>query len=134
MTNYNFFWKEILQTQYVQCDRFVLIIRTQNIINDLKNLENLFDFSNLDENHELFRNKNITVFGKFETGTPKNIWIDEFIALRIKASLFECNDTNTNNLRVFLNFLQNTITSKNIKNVYMIVIIKKIVIIIFLVH
>ena len=31
---------------------------TKDIIKDLKNLENIFDFSNLDENHELFGNKN----------------------------------------------------------------------------
>ena len=36
------------------CDSFVLRIRTQNLINDLKDTEILFDFSNLNENHELF--------------------------------------------------------------------------------
>ena len=29
-------------------------MKTQNIIKDLKTLEDIFDFSNLDENHELF--------------------------------------------------------------------------------
>ena len=42
----------------MDCDSFVLSIETQHIINDLKNLEDLFDFSNLNENHELFSNKN----------------------------------------------------------------------------
>ena len=36
------------------CDSFVLGIRTQNLINDLKDTEILFDFNNLNENHELF--------------------------------------------------------------------------------
>ena len=39
-------------------DSFVLSVNTKDIIKKLKNLENLFDFSNLNENHELFSNKN----------------------------------------------------------------------------
>ena len=39
------------------CDSFVLCFETQNTVNDLKNLERLFDFSNLDENHELITYK-----------------------------------------------------------------------------
>ena len=41
----------------MDCDSFALIIRTQNIFNDFKNLENLFDVSNMDKNHELFTNE-----------------------------------------------------------------------------
>ena len=41
----------------------ILSMQTQNIIKDLKKLEDLFDFSNLDEKHELFtdRNKKVLV-------------------------------------------------------------------------
>ena len=53
-----YFRQESIQLHYMDCDSFVLSIETQNIINDLKNLEDLFDFSNLDKNHELFSNKN----------------------------------------------------------------------------
>ena len=35
-------------------DSSVLSVNTKDIIKDLKNLENFFDFSNLNENHELF--------------------------------------------------------------------------------
>ena len=42
----------------MDCDSFVLSIETQNIIIDLKNLEDLFDFSNLNDNDELCSNKN----------------------------------------------------------------------------
>ena len=35
-------------------DNFVLSMKTENIIKDLKNLEDMFLFSNLDENHEPF--------------------------------------------------------------------------------
>ena len=59
-------------------DSFVLSVNTNDIMKDLKNLEDFFDFSNLDENHELFSNKNKKVLGKFKIETPKNIWIDEF--------------------------------------------------------
>ena len=38
-------------------DSFVLSLNTKDIIKDLKNLENIFDFSNLDENHEVFSKK-----------------------------------------------------------------------------
>ena len=44
-------------------DNFVLNVNTKDIIKDLKNLEDIFDFSNLDKNHELFSNKNKKVIG-----------------------------------------------------------------------
>ena len=87
-----YFGQENIQLHYMDCDSFVLSIETENIINDLKNLEDLFDFSNLDENHELFSNKNKKFVGKFKIETPKNIWIDEFIALRSKMYVFKCED------------------------------------------
>ena len=64
----------------MDCDSFVLSIKTENIIKDLKNLEDSFDFSNLDVNHELFSNKNRKDIGKFKIETSKVFWIDEFIA------------------------------------------------------
>ena len=68
----------------------ILSMKTENIIKDLKNLENIFDFSNLDKNHELFSEKNKKIIGKFKIETPKNIWIDEFVCLRSKAYSFKC--------------------------------------------
>ena len=38
-------------------DSFVLSVNTKDIIKNLKNLEMIFDFSNLDKNHELFSKK-----------------------------------------------------------------------------
>ena len=72
----------------MDCDSFVLSIKSLNIIKDLKNLEDIFDFSNIDENHELYSEKNKKVLGKFKIETPKNIFIDEFIALRNKMYAF----------------------------------------------
>ena len=57
-----------------------------------KILEDLCDSSNLDENHELFSNKNKKVIGKFKIETPKNVWIDKLIFLRSKAYSFNCKD------------------------------------------
>ena len=54
----HYFGHENLKLHYMDCDSFVLSIETQNIINDLKNLEDLLEFSSLDENHQLFSNKN----------------------------------------------------------------------------
>ena len=95
----SYFEQENIQLHYMDCDSFVLSIETQNIINDLKNLEDLFDFSNLDKNHELFSNKNKKVVGKFKIETPKNIWIDEFIALRSKCYAFKCGNDSKNKLK-----------------------------------
>ena len=53
-----YFGQEKIQLHFMDCDSFVLSIETENIINNLKNLGDLFDFSNLDKNHELFSNKN----------------------------------------------------------------------------
>ena len=64
-------------------------MNTNDIIKDLKNLEDVIDFSNLDDNHELFSNKNKKVIGKFKFETPKNIWIDELICLRGKMYAFK---------------------------------------------
>ena len=94
-----YFGQENIQLHYMDCDSFVLSIETQNIINDLKNLEDLFDFSNLNKNHDLFSNKNKKVVGKFKIETPKNIWIDEFVALRSKCYAFKCGDDSKNKLK-----------------------------------
>ena len=91
-----YFGQENLQLHYIDTDGMMLSMKTQNIINDLKKLEDIFDFSNLDENHELYSNKNKKVIGKFRIETPKNIWIDEFVALRSKMYAFRCWDESKN--------------------------------------
>ena len=73
-------------------DSFVLSVKTKDFIKDLKNLEDLFDFSNLEKNHELFSNKNKKVIGFFKIETPRSIWIDQFVCLRSKIFAFKCGD------------------------------------------
>ena len=40
-----FFGMEKIQLHYVDTDSFILSVRTKDLIKDLKNLENIFDFS-----------------------------------------------------------------------------------------
>ena len=47
------------------------------IIKDLLNLKDLFDFINLNKDHELLSNKNKKMVAEFKSETPKNIWTDE---------------------------------------------------------
>ena len=61
------FWTRKYTLAFMDTDSFVLKINTEDIIEDLKHLADIFDFSNLDENHELFNNKNEKVIGKFKS-------------------------------------------------------------------
>ena len=53
-----YFGEKIIELHYMDTDSFVLSIISSNIIKDLKIDKNLLDFSSLNKNHELFRNKN----------------------------------------------------------------------------
>ena len=94
-----YFGQENIQLHYMDTDSFVLSVNTKDFIKDLKNLEDIFDFSNLDKNHELFSNKNEKVIGYFKIETPKNIWIDEFVCLRSKMYAFKCGKDSKNKLK-----------------------------------
>ena len=64
-----YFVKENIKSLYIDIDGMILSMKTKNVFKDLKNLEDIFDFSNLDENHELFSNKNKKVIGKLIINT-----------------------------------------------------------------
>ena len=95
-----YFGQENLQLHYFDTDGMILSTKTENIIKDLKSLDDIFDFSNLDENHELFSNKNMEIIGKFKNECPKNIWIDEFVCLRSKAYSFKCKNVIENKNKI----------------------------------
>ena len=95
-----YFGQENLQLHYIDTDGMILSMKTKNIIKDLKNLEDFFDFSNLDKNHELYSEKNKKVIGKFKIETPKNMWIDEFVCLRSNAYSFKCKDKDENKNKI----------------------------------
>ena len=80
-------------------DSFVVSVNTKDIVKDLQNLEDIFDFSNLDMNHQLYSNKNKRVIGRFKIETPKSIWIDEFVCLKSKMYAFKCGNDSKNKLK-----------------------------------
>ena len=96
-----YFGQENIQLHYIDTNGVILSMKTKDIIKNLKNLEDIFDFSNLDENHELYSNKNKKAIGKFKIETPKNVVIDEFVCLRSKAYSFKCKieDENKNKIK-----------------------------------
>ena len=51
------FVQENIQLHYIDTDGIVISMNTKDIIKDLIKLEDFFDFSNLNENHEKFRFK-----------------------------------------------------------------------------
>ena len=81
-------------------DSFEISRDTKDIIKDLKNLEDLFDFSNLKENHQLFNNKNKKFIGKFKLETPKFIWIDELNCLGSKMCVFGSGDDSKKEFKI----------------------------------
>ena len=86
--NYNNISEKKNTIVYTDTDRFVFIVKTKNFNKDMKNIDCLFDFINLNENHELFSNKNKKVIGKFKEETPETIWINEFVFLRSERYAF----------------------------------------------
>ena len=65
-----YFGQDGIQLHFMDTDSSILSVSIKNFTKDLKNLEDIFDFSNLDENHELFSNKNKKVVGKYKIETP----------------------------------------------------------------
>ena len=51
------FEEKNLHLHYMDPDSFKLSVNTKYIIKDLRNLEDITDFSNLDKDHEIFSNK-----------------------------------------------------------------------------
>ena len=80
-------------------DSFVLSVNTKDIFEDLYNLRDFFDFSNLCREHKLFSEVNKKVLGKFKIETPGSIWIDEFVCLRSKAYAYRCGGESSNKLK-----------------------------------
>ena len=81
-----------MQCHYIVTDAFILSIVWKDIIKDLENLEDVFDFNKLDKKHELLSDKIKKVIGKLKTETPKSFWIDEFVCLGSKMYSFKCGD------------------------------------------
>ena len=87
-----YFGQDKLKLQYIDTDCFVLSKDSDNVINDLKILEDFLNFSNLDKDHELYKTKNKKVVGNFKIATPKKVFLDEFVCQRCKMYVFKCKD------------------------------------------
>ena len=94
-----YFGQEKTQLHFMDTDSFVSGINTKDNIKDLKNLEDVFDFSNLDKNHEFYSNKNKKVIGKYKLETPSNISTDEFVCLRSKMYEFKYGNDRKNEVK-----------------------------------
>ena len=94
-----YFGRKNLHLLFMDTDSFILSVNAKDIIKDLKNLEDIIDFSNLDKNYELLSHKNKKVKGKFKIETPSIIWIDEFVCLRSKMYAFKCGDDIKNKIK-----------------------------------
>ena len=86
------FGQENIQLQYTDTDSFVLSMKTKKTIKGLKKLDCMYDFSNLDEKHDIFSKKEEKVIGKYKIENPKNFWFDEFVCLRSMVFSFKCGD------------------------------------------
>ena len=69
-------------------DSFILSIKTGDPIKDLEYFKNDSDFSELDENHELYDTINKKVIDKMKIETSPIIELDNFLALRSKSYSF----------------------------------------------
>ena len=76
---------------FTDTDSFLLNIPTEDIYDDLKRLENYFDFSNYPKDYPLYSTQNKAVLGNFKdetTGVP----IEKFIGLRSKCYSIKVRD------------------------------------------
>ena len=77
-----------VKLHYMDTDSFILSIKTGDLIKDLEFFKVDFDFSELDENHELYNPVNKKVIGKMKIETSPIIELDNFVAMRSKSYSF----------------------------------------------
>ena len=82
------YYSSSVKLHYMDTDSFILSIKTGDLINDLVYFKDDFDFSELDENHELYDTINKKVVFKMKIETSPIIELDNFVALRSKSYSF----------------------------------------------
>ena len=85
------FFKDKIQLIYTDTDSFIYEIFSEDLHQDLKQIENFFDFSNYPTDHFLFSTLNKKVPGKFKDETASNM-IKEFVGLRSKMYCFSVDE------------------------------------------
>ena len=88
-----------IQLQYTDCDSFVMSAQTDDIVNDLKETYKMYDFHNLDSNHELYDNRLEKIPGYLNIETPKSLYLDKFVAFRSKSYSYFAEEKNVNILK-----------------------------------
>ena len=90
------------QIHYQDTDAYVMSVRTTDIVYDLDKLQDqykIFDFSNLNREHNLFSNEFKKIPGYLKIETPKSLYIDKFVFLRSKCYAYTTElDGNDNKL------------------------------------
>ena len=81
------YYNNNVKLHYMDTDSFILI-KTEDLIIDLEDFKDDFDFSELDENHELYDTISKKVIGKMKIETSPIIELDNFVALRSKSYSF----------------------------------------------
>ena len=79
------YYSSSVKLHYMDTDSFILSIKTGDLLNDLEYFKDDFDFSELDENQELYDTINKKVIGKMKIETSPFIELDNFVALRSKS-------------------------------------------------
>ena len=82
------YYNNNVKLHYMDTDSFILSIKTGNLIKDLDYFKNDFEFSEYDENQELYDTINKKVIGKMKIETSPIIDSDNFVALRSKSYSF----------------------------------------------
>ena len=77
-----------INLHYMDTDSFILSIKTTNLLKDLEYFKKDFDFSELDENYQLYNSINKKVIGKRKIETSPILELDNFVALRSKSYSF----------------------------------------------
>ena len=94
-----YFGQDGIQIHYQDTDVYVMSIRTRDIVNDLDILQDqykMFDFSNLDKEHKLFKK----IPGYLKRETPKSLYVDKFACLRSECYAYTTElDGNDNKLK-----------------------------------
>ena len=82
------YYNNNVKVHYMDTDSFILSIKTGDLIKDLEYFKNDFDFSELDEKHELYDTNNKKVIGEMKIETSPITELDNFVALRSKFYSF----------------------------------------------
>ena len=72
------YYNNNVKLHYMDTDSFILSNKTKDLIKDLEYFKDDFDFSELDENHELYDTINKKVTGKMKIETSPIIELDVF--------------------------------------------------------